>query len=189
MPKITDTLEQLLEENQDKEKVSLGDVIESFESRGFGPLLLIPALIAILPTGAVPGVPSTCGIFIILISSQLLFGRDHPWVPGWLRDLSLKRSKLKESIEKIRPLSERLDYALKQRLVFLTQGNAVKGVAVMATILAVLMIPLEAIPLAVFVPGSAILLFAIGLLARDGLLIVLGYALSIGAVVLLGMNL
>ncbi|WP_372622308.1 exopolysaccharide biosynthesis protein, partial [Alteromonas stellipolaris] len=33
------------------EKQSAGDIIARFEDRGFGPLLLIPSLIALLPTG------------------------------------------------------------------------------------------------------------------------------------------
>lgn len=182
MPKLTETLEELLEDHKEREEISLGDVVESFQNRGFGPLLLIPALVAVLPSGAVPGVPTICGIFIALISLQILFGRSHPWIPSWLTKLSLKRQKLVDSLDKIRPVSEKLDYTLKKRLEFFTKGPLVRVVALVVTTLALGMIPLEALPFAVMLPGSAILLFALGLSAKDGLLIAFSlFASLIGA--------
>ena len=50
-------LNKLVKE-QDGDKVSAGKIIARFEDSGFGPLLLIPSLIALLPTGAIPGVPT-----------------------------------------------------------------------------------------------------------------------------------
>lgn len=44
--------------------IAFGDVAQSLNHRGFGPLLLAPALITILPTGAIPGVPAISGLFI-----------------------------------------------------------------------------------------------------------------------------
>lgn len=51
---LVDLLNQM--EDEQEGKTRLGDVIARFEDRGFGPLLLMPALIALLPTGAIPGV-------------------------------------------------------------------------------------------------------------------------------------
>ncbi|MBR9790503.1 MAG: exopolysaccharide biosynthesis protein [Gammaproteobacteria bacterium] len=61
-------------------EVSVGDVVNKFESRGFGPFLLLPALIALLPTGAIPGVPSICGVTLCIICLQMAFGDEHPLV-------------------------------------------------------------------------------------------------------------
>ena len=57
---IVELMDNMYSESGDT--TSLGEVIERFEDRGFGPLLLMPALIALLPTGAIPGVPTLCGI-------------------------------------------------------------------------------------------------------------------------------
>lgn len=61
---IADFLDEMYDENSDK--TSLGEVIERFDDRG-GPLLLAPALVALLPTGATPGVPTICGITMFFI--------------------------------------------------------------------------------------------------------------------------
>ena len=68
---IADLLDEMYDENSDK--TSLGKVIERFEDRGFGPLLLVPALVALLPTGAIPGVPTICGITLFFICIQICF--------------------------------------------------------------------------------------------------------------------
>ena len=54
---ISGLLDKLVDES-DNEKQSAGEIIARFEDRGFGPLLLIPSLIALLPTGAIPGAVS-----------------------------------------------------------------------------------------------------------------------------------
>ena len=173
MAAIGDLLEDLLDQ-KDSEKISLGDIVETFENRGFGPLLVVPALVALLPTGAIPGVPTTCGIFIILISLQLLAGRSNPWLPKWLRNLSISRKKLESGIEKVRPWSDRLDHSLKPRLSFLTGETMTRVIAGLVSVLAILIAPLELVPMAAAVPALAILLFGISLVSHDGLIALLG---------------
>nr|WP_053070786.1 exopolysaccharide biosynthesis protein [Halomonas sp. PR-M31] len=58
------TLTQLLEQLDDSdsgETIQLQDIVDNFETRGFGPLLVLPALIVLLPTGAIPGIPTCVG--------------------------------------------------------------------------------------------------------------------------------
>lgn len=50
--------------------------------RSFGPLLLMAGLIILAPVvGDIPGVPSIMGVFIVLVSVQLLIGQEHFWLP------------------------------------------------------------------------------------------------------------
>ncbi|WP_339927585.1 exopolysaccharide biosynthesis protein, partial [uncultured Cobetia sp.] len=57
---LTGLLEEL--DREIEGDISLGDILEHFNSRGFGPLLVLPALLVLLPTGAIPGVPTTCAL-------------------------------------------------------------------------------------------------------------------------------
>ena len=50
---LTDILETLDRQVED-DKITLQDIVDTFNSRGFGPVVLLPALIALLPTGGVP---------------------------------------------------------------------------------------------------------------------------------------
>ncbi len=79
------TLQQVLgeidEQAEQADSVTIDELVQHFQSRGFGPLIMFPALIAGLPTGAFPGVPSIFGLCIALISLQLVWGKQYPWLP------------------------------------------------------------------------------------------------------------
>lgn len=168
MPNLTEILSDL-HEGFDEEQIKMGQIVSHFEDRGFGPLLLVPALIAVLPTGAIPGVPAICAILIILLCGQLLLGKKHPWLPKRIREFSFSKSRFESGFQKVEPWTRRFDKLLKPRLQFLTKNTGTRIVALIAIGLALLMIPLELIPLACAIPGLSIIFFAVGLSAKDGL--------------------
>ena len=105
--KVSDIMDDLLDKTTGE--VSLGDVVNKFESRGFGPLLLLPSLIALLPTGAIPGVPSICGVTLCIICLQIAFGDEHPWLPAVLKNRSLiqKAGKCSRKVQTLRSKSRK----------------------------------------------------------------------------------
>lgn len=181
MPNLTEILDEL-HEDFDEDEIRLGQIVAHFEDRGFGPLLLAPALIAVLPTGAIPGVPAVCAVLIILICGQLLFGKHHPWLPTRIRKFSFSNRKFERGYKKVRPLTRRFDRLLSPRLEFLTRDTGTRVVAVIAIGLALTMIPLELIPFACAVPGLSIACFAIGLSVRDGLFTLVALGFAVGSV-------
>jgi hypothetical protein len=56
---------------------------------------------------------------------------------------------------------------------------------VLVSVLAAVLIPLELVPFAVALPGAAIALIGVALIARDGLLMLLAYVLSAAAFIVL----
>lgn len=172
MPGVTEIVKEI-HENFPGEKIQFGEIVEQFEDRGFGPLLLVPALIAILPTGAIPFVPTLCGLLIILISVQILFGKAHPWLPKRLRNASVRKEKFDDHYETFTKWTKRFDKLVSERLVFLTRNIATRVVAFISILLGALMPPLELLPLACAIPGVSIALFAVGLSSKDGLIILL----------------
>src|SRR3569832_764957 len=67
-----------------KGRVSVADLMGMLGERSFGPLLLVPSLIAVAPVGAIPGLPAITSAVIVLIAGQILLGHAHFWIPGWL---------------------------------------------------------------------------------------------------------
>jgi hypothetical protein len=167
---ITDVLEKILDKISG-ESIKLGEVIKIIESRGFGPLLLAPALIAMLPTGAIPGIPSICGIIIFLIAIQILFGKKNPWIPTKFKEITLEREKLACGIEKVKPATRKLDKWFKPRLTFLTEEIAKRVLALLCAIVGLSMIPLEVVPFAAALPALAVSLLAVGLITEDGAIV------------------
>lgn len=175
---LTAVLEKI-EPDEQSGKASLEDIVSALESRGFGPLLFAPALIAVLPTGGIPGVPTVCGVVIALISVQIIFGRTHPWLPGFVNKVEFDKEKLDKGVDIARKVTTKIDKLSKPRLEKLSSKNAKKVVAGICILAAIAMIPLEAVPFAVMIPAASIMLFSIGLITKDGYFTLTGILLNL----------
>lgn len=175
--KIEELLDKVDDETDECELV-VEDVVEALESRGYGPLLLFVALLTLMPTGAIPTVPTIAAVLIILISGQMLLGKNHPWLPRFLRERGIKKEKFRDARDKTSTIIEKLDRLVKPRMHRVFRGPVVKLVAVTCLLIAMTMPPLELLPFAVFVPAAAIGLFGAGLTVKDGLLIILGFVVT-----------
>lgn len=174
-------------EQDGRGKIIVGDIVKALESRGFGPLLFIPAFVMVTPVGAIPGMPSVLATLVILIAGQMLFGRQHPWVPGFIANLKLSTKKYKKSIEKAKPVISFIEKVSRKRLAVLTHDTAQRVIAFTSVFLACTVPPLEIVPFAVFVPGTALLLFSLGLILRDGLVTLLGFLVTLPVFYLLSL--
>jgi hypothetical protein len=179
--RLSDLLDHFVEATKDQEQVSIGDLLDSLDSRSHGPMLLFPAIIAISPIGMVPGMSIVTGTLIILIATQMMLFTQRPWIPQRLTDFEFSREKLENGSEKTKRWGKWIETFVYRRLEFLTKGIAVYPVALICILLSLSFYPLALVPLGVFLPGLAVAMFALGLTARDGLLIVIGYALTLGA--------
>ena len=169
---LTDILRELAE-RPDGGRISLVSVVETMQGRGFGPLLLAPALLVVLPTGAIPGAPTLCAILIVLVAGQLVLGLRAPWVPRRLRKVDFDQDRFRAMVERAQPWTERVDRLLKPRLQALTRWPFNRLGALLCLLLAVAMVPLELVPFAAAIPALIILLYALALAAHDGALALL----------------
>lgn len=175
---ILDRIEAIAETD---DRVELGKLVEALGSRSYGPFLLIPALIDISPVGGIPGLPTALGIVIILVSTQILFGRKHLWLPGFIERRSLSADRARKATAKLRGLARFVDRWFHGRYPRLTQGIFVKLAAAGCIVLALTVPPLELLPFATTVPMAAIATFGLALLVRDGLLMIVGVVLAAAA--------
>lgn len=167
-----------LDDKASKNRITLDNIVNSIGNRGYGPLILAAALIEILPTGAIPGVPTFMAMLIILFSGQMVAGRRSPWMPRKLRDRGIEREKFDQARKKAKPVTARIDRVLKPRLGGLVTPTAARLVGVTCILLAMTMPPLELVPFMSSIPAAAIAFFAVGLCARDGLVILLGFVVA-----------
>ena len=78
-----------------------------------------------------------------------------------------------------------VDKILQPRLTILVSSPVNRIVALICMIMALTMFPLALLPFAVAIPGISIALLALGLTARDGLVVLLGFICSAAALGLL----
>lgn len=167
-------------------KVAVGDLIDALDERGYGPALAILPLLELTPFGGIPGVPTALALIIGALTIRLLIGHEHLWAPDWLRRRTLSAHRVETSLEWLRPIALRIDAKLHERLKRFADRGA-QRVACLIILGLLLTVPaLELIPFATSAPMIVIAIFGLGILFRDGLLMLLGFAASAVAVVVIG---
>lgn len=180
---VGDILDRLHELAEQQDRLTLGRTIEAFGHRSYAPFLVILPLLEISPLGAIPGLPTMLALVIALIAVQMLFGRKHLWLPGFLANRSVTSEKAKKAIKKVRPIAERMDKWFHGRLPALTKGPMVRVAAAAIIVMTLAVPPLELLPMATTAPMAAIAAFGMALLVRDGLLMVIAFTAAAGALV------
>lgn len=162
-------------EDSDDDQVSLGEVVDHIGTKAYGPLLLVPAFIALFPlTGGIPGASVVTGAWTGLVAIQMLFRSDGIWLPGFLRNRSIAADTVEKATEKAGPWVEWTSHVVRPRFGMLTGTLGTVLVAIVCLGLAATMFPLALVPMGVMIPSGVIFLLALGLTAGDGLLVGLG---------------
>jgi len=164
----------------DGTEVDLKTLIQAFGDRAFGPVMILCALFLMTPLGAIPGLPAAFALIIIVFALQLLFRREHPWMPEILRKIKISEMKLKKARKFVSPVLDKIDNVIHPRLPWVTSGPMQALTALLAIILALTMAPLGIVPFGVVAPAFIIGLLGLGITARDGVLIIVGFVLSLG---------
>lgn len=164
----------------DGTEVDLKALVEAFGERAFGPVMILCAFFMMTPLGAIPGLPAAFGLIIIVFALQLLFRREHPWMPEILRKIKISESKLEKTRKIVSPVLNKIDNVIHPRLPWVTSGPMQAVTALLAIVLALTMAPLGVVPFGVVAPAFIIGLLGLGITARDGVLIIIGFALSLG---------
>ena len=162
------------------DSVDLKTVVEAFGNRSFGPIMILCGLCMMTPLGAVPGIPPAFGVIVIVFALQLLFRRKTPWMPEILRKVRIPAEKLLKVQKKIQPVLAKIDGIIRPRLKWAVTGPMQVLISVVAIILSLTFFPLGMLPFGVVAPAAIILLFGLGITARDGVLTLLGLSLSLG---------
>ena len=161
------------------ERVTFRDILTRLRHRAFGFTLLIFALPCCLPMP--PGIPTVCGIALVIIAVNLMAARQRLWLPRAIADKSVARADLQRMVERMDRHLTRLEKICKPRFAIVTEpvGKALIGIVILALgIVMILPIPFVGnMP-----PGFAATLIAIGMTERDGLIVLIGALISVVAI-------
>lgn len=172
---------QTIAQDTSRDRISLRDLLTIGRDRAFGALLFIFAIPNAIP--APPGTSAILGIPLLFLAAQLMVGCAHPWLPKIIADRSMKRTDFAALIARLAPWIARSERLLKPRISFLARTERFIGLIALFLAL-VLFLP---IPLGNMLPALAICFFALGILERDGVAVLLGYATTaISVVVVFG---
>lgn len=164
----------------ESERITIGEIINALDARAFGLATLLFAIPSILPMP--PGVPTVVGFVLLIISAQMVVGRQELWLPGFISKRSFPRVALVSAMEKVAPRLEVIEKLARPRLLFLSGKLGTVFIGLVVLFMAIVLI----LPLPFggnFPPALACAVLGMGLAERDGAILLIGLTGSIVATV------
>ena len=175
-------IDALCDGNPD-DRLALGDVVSGLGSSTFGVLLLVATLPAFIPIPGLAGALS--GPLVALVGLHLLFLQRKPWLPDFVARRGPQRSTLiRFDRAGDRWLRWMVSLVRPRLLLLINHPLATMFTGLLLTLLGVLLaLP---IPFTNFLFGALLLLYALALLERDGVLMLLSWIAGIVAIYVFG---
>ena len=161
------------------ERLSVADIVAVLRDRAFALLVVLLGLPNCLPMP--PPIPLVCGFLLALVAVQMIAGRPAPWLPRALLRRSVPRADVERAVRRAAPIFRRLERFSRPRITVLETAGAIRAIGVVLLILAIGII-FALPPIIGQIPlGIAVCLLGLGLVERDGLVVIAGLAIgSIG---------
>ena len=170
--------------SQPGERLTVRDIMSVLQDRAFALLIVLLGLPNCLPMP--PPIPLVCGLLLGLVAIQIVSGREAPWLPRHLLNRSVARVDVERAVARAMPAFRRLERISRPRMTFLDTPLAMRlmGAIILVMALGLLFAP----PFVGQIPmGLAVCLVGLGLVERDGLVVIGGLVIgSIGLTLSLG---
>ncbi|WP_281407627.1 exopolysaccharide biosynthesis protein [Methylobacterium planeticum] len=162
--------------SQEGDRLTVGDIVAVLRDRAFALLVVLLGLPNCLPMP--PPIPLICGLLLMLVAAQIAAGMSAPWLPRMLLERSIARSDVERAVKRAVPLLRRLERWSRPRMSVFESALGMRGMGLILLTLAMALI--VAAPVVGQIPlGLAVCLVGLGLVERDGVVVLVG--LGIGA--------
>jgi hypothetical protein len=176
---LSKRLAEIVEEDG-PDRLTFSELAAKLHYRAWGGLLFIFAAINVLPLP--PGTTTFFAIPGLLISAQMVFGRETPWFPARIERRGMTKDELRRLVGKVGWLEARVERLFKPRMPRLTGRTAARIIGLVCFLLALIIaIP---VPLLHHAPAASVALFGLALIYRDGALVIVAAIASIASVVI-----
>ena len=161
-------------------RITVRQLRDALGRRAYGAVLFLLALLNLLPLP--PGGGILLALIVIVVSLQMIWGSTMPYFPRWLARRSINLADFRRVLGRLMPVIAAAERIMRPRLVRLQGRLASRAVGLVCLALGgFLLIPT---PFGGnWPPALAMATLALAYLARDGLLLLLGILLSVGAMI------
>lgn len=158
----------------DAPRISVAELTQKFGGRAIGALIFVFGLACFLPLP--PGATTIFGAPLLLLAPQLVIGASAPWLPRRVKEQTILTADLATGLGRAIGWLERIEAISRPRLVILFGPVGERVLGLVCTVLAlVLILP---IPLGNMLPALAVSVLSFSLIQRDGLIALVGYAVT-----------
>jgi hypothetical protein len=159
-----------------QQPLTLGDILTETSERGFSLAIALLVLPFLFPMP--PGLTGPFGGACLLLSMQMVLGKRSPWLPKKIASYKFPRSFAQVILQNLRRVTRILEKIARPRLAQIANNNwtwRLNGFCI--SWLTVLLI--SPIPFTNPIPTIGILLLAVAAIESDGLLMCIGYILTV----------
>ena len=149
------------------ESVTLGEIMQALRRRSFGGIFILLSALSLIP-----GVAFVTGPVVMILALQMLVGMKEPKLPKFLTEHTFAVERLGELGDKYLPFIEKIEHYVKPRLSLFTSPMFFGLYAILIFGMAILIA--APMPLSNFLPSVAVFLISLGLLEKDGVIIICG---------------
>jgi len=158
---------------KDDPRLYLGELVNAFGERGFGALMLFFGLLSVA-IGIIPGTTTILGAPLLLMGLQLAIRQDQLWLPRWALKRWIERETYRTGVRRVLVRFKQVERLSKPRLAIMTNEVSEVLIGIATFILAfILVLPIWGGNL---VPALIISTFGFGLMQRDGVVVLIGWA-------------
>lgn len=157
------------------EHISFGEILDTLKDKGLALLLAVIALPVAIP---IPSPLNTIfGVPLCILTAQLVYRLEHPWLPKWLRNKTIKTETFRSFIVKSTPLFNRLAKFLKPRMpgVLTNVSERVMGVLCLLCAISIVL----PILFGNSIPSAAIFTMSLAIMYKDGLVAIFGMIMAV----------
>jgi hypothetical protein len=175
---LSDALRRLLNEANGR-PLMIREMVEILPGRGLQFIVILLCLPFLTPV-TVPGISMPFGLAIALCGVRIAFGHK-PWLPAFILNRRISYTMLKRMVLFGCKIYEKVEKVIRPRLAFFLAGPGMGMAIGLAIALSGIFLSLPIpppFPLTNTIPGFAIILLSLGLMERDGGLILCGYVLT-----------
>jgi len=158
--------------------ISIDDLLIKASEAGFGFLIGILVLIAI----PFFGLSTPFGVAIATLGFQLMIGRAKPWLPKTIRKRQLSMEMLDRVLGILTKRTKWLSKSTRRRSEFMIRPRLIGFGVLLLSLALALPLPIPGSNLVFLIP---LFVYAVGLLERDGVWIILGHLATLVDVALL----
>lgn len=171
--------------NHPDARITLATLLDPLRERAFGVLLILLAIPNFVPLAV--GIGGVMGAGVMVLGVQMALGATRPWLPGWINRRLLDRSRLLALLDRIDPVTSRIERACRPRVPAIARRPLSLCSGLMLVLLGLMLaLPL---PFTNYFFGALLLAFAFALIERDGAVLLAAWTLTLasaGVIVALG---
>jgi hypothetical protein len=166
------------------EILALREVMTGLGRGTFGVLLFLASLPAFIPIPGLAGALS--GPLVVLVGVQILILLPNPWLPGFIARRGPLRSTIIRFDKMVSPWLRRIEKAIRPRLLALVEHPLATIFTGLQLVLLGILLSLP-IPLTNFLFAGLLMVYALALLERDGVLMLIAWGMGSIAIAVFGL--